>query len=80
MVTARQTGVFFCKYPCEHEAVFAREIRNRLTEETGVDLGIMEAGGLPKSDFPHGRFLRNAHENTKKLYRDSFKWLQDISF
>ena len=68
-------GCDYCKFRCERVVDRTREIRERLTEETGIDLGLMINGRLPRSDFQHGRFLKNANEVVKKFYRDSIKHL-----
>ena len=70
--------MFFCKYPWEHEAVFAREIRNRLTEETGVDLSNGIWVLLPHSNFPYNKFLKNANEKAKEVYRSHLNYLCSI--
>lgn len=70
-------GCAYCKFRCE-SPILAGEIRKRLTDETGVDLGVMDSGKLPRSDFPHGRFLMNAHEDSKKAYRKAFDHISEL--
>lgn len=71
-------GCSFCKYFClDKEKVLAGDIREHLTEATGVDLGFTAsrvAGKLsPMSTFPFERFLKNSSENTKKICREYFE-------
>ena len=71
-------GCEYCKFRCERVENRTRAIRSRLSEETGVDLDLVDAGGVPMSDFPHGRFLKNANKDMKKRYQASFKWLSEL--
>lgn len=71
------TGCAYCKVRCD-EKLLAGSIRKRLTEETGVDLGVINGDSLPYTKIPHGRFLKNAHADAKKYYRDLLKSLDDV--
>lgn len=67
-------GCDYCKNRCfENRWDMFSTIRKRLTEETGVELGIFHYGSLPHSDYPYGMFLKNASETTKAYYRAKFK-------
>ena len=71
-------GCSYCKYTCGEKLPMLDEIRDRLTEETGVDLGVVDSGNLPHSDFPFGRFLKNSNEQAKQYYRDLFKYVCEL--
>ena len=66
-------GCQFCKFRCERVVDMTREIRKRLTDETGVDLSLMTHGTEPLSKFPLGKFLINANADIKKVYREFFE-------
>ena len=71
-------GCDYCKFRCEHVLAKSDAIRKRLTEETGVDLTMKDCGRLPQSNFQHGKYLKNANEDVKKIYRERFKLLSKI--
>ena len=72
-------GCDYCKFQCTlGRFPFREEIRKRLTEETGVDLSNGTRVLLPHSNFPYNKFLKNANETAKKVYRNHLSYLCDI--
>jgi len=70
------TGCDYCKNRCyETQWDILYKIRERLTEETGVELGNFYYGTLPHSDFPYKMFLKNASDKVKDYYRARFNYL-----
>ena len=71
-------GCEYCKFRCERVVDRTRAIRKRLTEETGVDLSNGTRVLLPHSNFPYNKFLKNANETAKKVYRNHLSYLCNI--
>ena len=64
----------YCKYQCYKADKGIEQIRKRLSDETGVDLGAATAGQfLLESDFPYLKFLKNSNDEIKEYYRERFK-------
>lgn len=75
-------GCEYCKFRClddpENPMLFAGEIRERLEAETGVDLNALCCPDLPRSEFPHSKFLKNANEKVKAEYLKRFEAVRVI--
>ena len=70
-------GCAYCKFQCykdseEHHLTMFRAIKERLTEEVGVDLGLEASAFLINSDFPYHKFLKNANPEIKEYFRTRF--------
>ena len=69
------SGCQFCKFRCDgDELSVINSMRNRLYDETGVDLrlGSDKRDELPFSDFPYKRFLKAANDDVINYYRVFF--------
>ena len=68
----------FCKFPCcnKGEPPMQEYIKERLTEETGVDVRTWTNWDmLPElGDFPYKKFLINANEGVIRYYRERWDY------
>ena len=65
----------YCKYQCYKDETKRRmfyTIRERLTKETGVDLGYM-SHEFYNSEFDYKRFLKNSNEEAQNYFREYFR-------
>ncbi len=68
-------GCQYCKVQCYKQAessLIFNQLRNRFTEETGVDVGAEIYGTLPNSRFPYKKFLKNANAEIIDYFRNRF--------
>ena len=74
-------GCQFCKFQCKTEkdvAPHLDEIRMKLMDTTGVDLGWGGGGILRPDDFPYHRFLRNSNNEIKEKLRKYFSHCEGL--
>ena len=71
-------GCDYCKFQCGIKFPVREAIKKRLTEETGVDLSNGTWVMLPHSNFPYNKFLKNANETSKEVYRNHLNYLLDF--
>ena len=65
-------GCFYCKHQCGNKLPMFQAIRDRLTEETAVDIDPIYYGEIPNSDFPYLKFLKNSNEHATAYFRERF--------
>lgn len=74
-------GCAFCKFRCKTEkdaAPHFDEIRMKLMDATGVDLGWGGGGILRPDDFPYRRFLKNSNEEIQQKISKYFRCCEGL--
>ena len=74
-------GCQFCKFQCKVEkdaAPHLDEIRMKLMDATGVDLGLDGSTAFWRDSFQYKRFLKNSNEEIKKKLRRYFRHCEGL--